>query len=920
MKKVLQLTLFFLVTIGFSQSSRETIQNYINTNLSSLKISSNEVDKWVIGSETTSQSMNINNCLVYQTYNEIKIDNPQIYFWIKNNKVINKPDGFITNLASKVNASAPTLNVKQAFLSSLQKLNEQSFDTSIIEQSGNSYKLTNGTVTNDPIRAELVYTLNEENKLILTWNFEYYSQLGDHLWKTKINALNGDLIEKQDLVLRCNFGSKHNHESCKESLALKETPIIKNNQNSLFLTPGTTNYRVIPWNYESPNHSPRQLITNPEATTVLSPATLAASPNGWHNASPSIGTNFGVYNFTRGNNVFAKEDFDGNNDVGTSPTASSGTYPNLTFDFPYPGNGVAANTYINAATTNLFYMNNIMHDLWYQYGFDEANRNFQSANYSRGGLGGDFVNAEAQDDSILSATNTEVSSDNANFSTPSDGTSPRMQMFLWNSGPPQDPSTLLVNTGSLTGTTYDVNDNIFDPGHISLPITPLALTNNIVLFDDGTPDNSDACTGAVNGAALSGKIAVIRRGTCTFIEKVLQAQAAGAIAAIIVNNQAGIINMIGADGSITIPAVSMTQVDGEALIASLNSGGAGSVSVSLSSPPEGEVYVNTDGDFDNGIIAHEYGHGISTRLVGGGGGLNGSAEQPGEGWSDWFWLMMQIKPGDTRNDARGIGTFAVNEPTNGLGIREYRYSTDMAVNPHTFADTNDQWFVNSSGNEQVSVHGVGSIWCVMLWDLAWNYIDKYGYDSNIYNGTGGNNKLMRLVMDGMKLTPANPSLIECRDAIIQADQNTTGGENYCLIWQTFARRGMGVNATSGTKLGVTTNGVTDLVPSIKDQVEDFTEPAPGPNCTALSTSYFNNSDLIKLYPNPSKDVITLQINNYSGKLNVKLFDINGREVLTLNNTDFVNQTIINISTLSKAIYLLRIEGEDLSYTNKIVKN
>ena len=52
----------------------------------------------------------------------------------------------------------------------------------------------------------------------------------------------------------------------------------------------------------------------------------------------------------------------------------------------------------------------------------------------------------------------------------------------------------------------------------------------------------------------------------------------------------------------------------------------------------------------------------------------------------------------------------------------------------------------------------------MLWDLAWNYIDRYGYDSNIYNGTGGNQQSCELVIDAMKLTPANPSLIQCRDA------------------------------------------------------------------------------------------------------------------------------------------------------------
>ena len=65
-----------------------------------------------------------------------------------------------------------------------------------------------------------------------------------------------------------------------------------------------------------------------------------------------------------------------------------------------------------------------MHDLWYQYGFTEANRNFQAANYSRGGLQNDAVNAEAQD----ASQSTTPSFNNANFSTPGDGGKPRMQM------------------------------------------------------------------------------------------------------------------------------------------------------------------------------------------------------------------------------------------------------------------------------------------------------------------------------------------------------------------------------------------------------------------------------------------------------------------------------------------------------------
>ena len=64
---------------------------------------------------------------------------------------------------------------------------------------------------------------------------------------------------------------------------------------------------------------------------------------------------------------------------------------------------------------------------------------------------------------------------------------------------------------------------------------------------------------------------------------------------------------------------------------------------------------------------------------------------------------------------------------------------------------NDQWFTDADGIDRVDVHGLGSIWCVMLWDLAWNYIDRYGYDSNIYNGTGGNNKVMKLIIDANEI-------------------------------------------------------------------------------------------------------------------------------------------------------------------------
>ncbi|MFO7539515.1 MAG: M36 family metallopeptidase, partial [Chloroflexota bacterium] len=94
-----------------------------------------------------------------------------------------------------------------------------------------------------------------------------------------------------------------------------------------------------------------------------------------------------------------------------------------------------------AAVTNLFYWNNLNHDIFYLYGFDEASGNFQVNNYGRGGVGGDDVRAEAQDGADVGNRN------NANFFTPADGSRPRMQMYLWNTTTPErdgDFSSMII--------------------------------------------------------------------------------------------------------------------------------------------------------------------------------------------------------------------------------------------------------------------------------------------------------------------------------------------------------------------------------------------------------------------------------------------------------------------------------------------
>lgn len=898
MKKITLLLLLSSAFFGFSQNKLEKIQQYLNDNKTRLGLSTQDIQELIIESEAVSEGTGINACYVKQRYQGIELFNSTSNFWIKNNAVINGGQGLIPNITQKVNTTAPSLSVLQALSSAVNLLeihNAGSYQ--IIEETDSKhFKISNGNL-DAPITAELVYQLTTDNKLRLAWDFTIDVVGHQHMWSVRIDALDGKILDKHDMVISCSFGDHPNHGSneCFDGAKAFASNFFKEESSSI-LNVNSGSYRVIPFNFESPNHSPRQLISTPHD--------VLASPYGWHDTN---GVNGAEFTITRGNNVHAQDDANGDNGTGVSPQGGT----SLNFDFPYNGTFQQPATYLDAATTNLFYMTNVLHDVWYRYGFNEVNGNFQQNNYGRGGFDSGFINDHVLADSQDGSTAAPQNLNNANFATPIDGQSPRMQMFLWNvtSGASLEP--LNINSPADIAGPREGRDNVFNPGHVAIPVAPAFIQSDLVLYNDGTADpgetdNADGCAPAVNAAAINGKIAVIRRslaealgGTpCAFTEKVKNAQNAGATAVIIVNNVdpsdtvPAAINMSGADATITIPAISLTKAVGYPLIERIKIETV-NAKLQVQSPP----FVNSDGSFDNGIIAHEFGHGISNRLTGGPGNSSclTNAEQMGEGWSDWFALMMQIKTGDVGSSPRGIGTFAVNEPTTGGGIRTFQYSTDMSINPLTFSDSNI-----------TQQHSRGEFMATVLWDLTWAYIQKYGFDSNIYTGTGGNNKVMRLVIDGLILQPCNPTIVEFRDALLAAEQATSNGADNCLIKEVFRRRGVGLNATSGSR------------DSALDQVESFTAFPAGPNCTTLATDSFDNEELFKVYPNPTNGEVNIRINNFVGKVNIQVIDINGRVVNQYLNTDFNIEKSININQLQAGIYILKVNSDTVNFSQKIV--
>lgn len=113
--------------------------------------------------------------------------------------------------------------------------------------------------------------------------------------------------------------------------------------------------------------------------------------------------------------------------------------------------------------------------------------------------------------------------------------------------------------------SFVATENSFSPGKVEIPNFPEHITSSLALFIDSAGDTNLACGAASNPDELAGKIVLVRRGNCNFATKVLNAQAAGAIAVLIANNAAGQFAIGGGDENITIPALAIDGSFGDGL-------------------------------------------------------------------------------------------------------------------------------------------------------------------------------------------------------------------------------------------------------------------------------------------------------------------------------------------------------------------
>lgn len=844
-----------------AQQDLPVVQGWLQDHRTELGLTDKDVTQWAVTS-SSSNTDGVSFIYIQQQANGLPVYGAVANFAVRSGKVVHHGVRLIADVAGHAPSPQPGLDAMDAVRQAANQLGLVASDVHVLRTvSATSMEIAPSGIAHDPIQAELIYQPVAEGGLKLAWDLTIRSNSSIHWWHLAVDAGTGRILRNTDHTVECAIpsGSFTRPYDAALDLALPE-PLMP-----LPMPPSSDAYRVFALPVESPSYGPRTLVTGP--------SDAVASPYGWHDVNGVAGAE---YTITRGNNVYASEDINADDVPGYSPDGGT----ELDFDFPL-NLPQAPSDYLDAAITNLFYCCNVLHDVWQRYGFDEAAGNFQKTNYSGEGFEDDEVRADAQDGS---------GSNNANFSTPSDGYNGRMQMFTWTTGDTED-SSVVVNSPSGIAGSYESITGGFGP---ELPEDP--LTEDLVLVQDDTDPLSDGCESISNAVDLAGKIALVDRGLCTFVIKVQALQDAGALAVIVVNNVGGgPIMMGGTSSDITIPAVMISQADGAAMKAALLNG---AVNVTLQAPSH---VTDLDGDIDNGVIMHEYGHGVSTRLTGGGGNSDclNNDEQMGEGWSDWMAITLTMEEGDQGTDVRGMGTYVLGEPVDGGGLRPAPYSTDPSVNDFTYGSTNNVFQI-------AAPHGIGFVWATMLWDLNWALVDAYGFDPDIHTGTGGNNIAMQLVIDGLKLQPCSPGFVDGRDAILAADQIDNDGANQCLIWHAFANRGLGYSADQGSPYSRT------------DQVEAFDVP---PGCIGSGIDDIRRGRLaeMSLVPNPANNAVNVMFAEpLVSAATLTIYSAEGRVMSTRAVPLGSTNIRVDLAGLPQAIYQVQVRGTGLVMDQRLV--
>ncbi|TMQ07882.1 MAG: hypothetical protein E6J91_34560 [Deltaproteobacteria bacterium] len=456
---------------------------------------------------------------------------------------------------------------------------------------------------------------------------------------------------------------------------------------------------------------------------------------------------------TAGNNAETFSDLDNTLTFTTGdvrPEVKSGRILNYTYD--HSVGPLATQDQSKAAAVNSFFVVNWLHDLILaQAGANRGLRN------------------------------------NANMATPADGARPRMRMYLWTQGA---ATSLVTPSGTPVSRALTTGPRDFE------------IAGDLVVAADATAPTDDACQVPGN---LSGKIALVTfSNACTSAVTVTNIKAGGAIAFVLVDGASNDPGRFGGSAAANLPGMVIGKTAGAALAAAVAAAG-GSLGVTLTSAIAGP---ERDGDLDNTVVTHEWGHYLHHRLTDCGANQCGGMS---EGWGDFNALMMMLREGDNRDGVYAIGPYALADGTPNtayFGIRRFPYSRDRTRNDLSFRHISNGVALPTTtpgfpgnGSNNSEVHNAGEIWATMMWETLNVLADAHGV-------TVARRRMSDYIVGGMLLAPSDATFTEQRDGILAA-ASALDTDDMILMAAAFAGRGAGSCAVSPPGDSATNAGLVE---------------------------------------------------------------------------------------------------------------
>jgi len=366
---------FFLIPI-LSQAQNQPTKNYcwslVKKNAAAIGITPDDLKNWRISDLHYDDNAKAVFVYLQQMHNGIDVENVVSTISFKEDKLLTHQVSSLKNFNVIKDNTTPLIDASSALSKAATSLNLHLTAPAIsLKNTLESHTQEFGTLgisyNNIPVKLLWANTNDEQPNLKLAWEVLISSNINNALWRVLVDAQTGSTISKTNLTVYekspVNIQKPHRifvyEDEQQSTLSTDKVDDIKNINSSKFT--------VIPYPNESRFYSNPSLVSNPWTNNQNQNANTLK----WNND----GTN--DYTTLRGNNVYVQADHDAKNTTyGYSPKSSTAA-PDLNFNFTPDFYHEPIDTInMNFDMTNLFYWTNLMHDLSYQYGFNEAAGNF----------------------------------------------------------------------------------------------------------------------------------------------------------------------------------------------------------------------------------------------------------------------------------------------------------------------------------------------------------------------------------------------------------------------------------------------------------------------------------------------------------------------------------------------------------------